>query len=86
LLLPPTLLDTIVGLVTVNVVPEFSTQIALSFAFDTEIDGLESVLVPLVNASAAAAYASLVLSCSPHSEELDDDATVMLTALDVLVA
>jgi hypothetical protein len=49
----PALLETIVGLVTVTVVPEFWAQIALSFAFETVIDGLVTVFVPLVNASAA---------------------------------
>jgi hypothetical protein len=44
----PALLETIVGFDTVKLVPEFSTQIALSFAVETEMDGLVSVLVPLV--------------------------------------
>jgi hypothetical protein len=47
LALLPTLVELIVGLVTVSVVPEFATQIALSLAFATEIDGLVSVFVPL---------------------------------------
>jgi hypothetical protein len=44
----PTLLEVIVGLLTVTVVPEFSAQIALSSAVETSMDGLDSVFDPLV--------------------------------------
>ena len=82
----PTELDVIVGLVIASVVPEFSTQTALSLAVDTEIVGLDSVFVPSVYASAAVAYASFVLSCNPQVDELDEELTVMETVLEVLVA